>query len=81
MSYTTLTEYRPNRNFIRPGDPVKCRPPAGGVFRAHVTRILVHEQSGNIEIEVVRDGDHRQIRTLRPERVQRLAKSKHEAKA
>jgi hypothetical protein len=81
MSYTTLTEYRPGRNFIRPGDLVKCVPLQSRSFRGRVTRILSSEQTGEVEIEVMQEGHHRMIRTIRADRIQRLAQSKHEAKA
>ena len=72
-------EFRPGRNFIRIGDPVRCRPLVGGPFDATVRRIRVNEETGEArEVEVVggRPGHPVAIRTLPPTRIQRRAATK-----
>jgi hypothetical protein len=74
-----VDEYRPGRNFIRIGDPVRCRPLVGGPFDATVRRIRVDEVTGEAkEVEVVggRPGHPVAIRTLAPTRIQRRAATK-----
>ncbi len=70
-----VDEYRPGRNFVRVGDTVKCRPVSGRSFRGRVLRIFALG-SVVVEIEVLREGDHKQIRTFVPERVSRVAQSR-----
>lgn len=75
---TNLTEYRPNRNFIRVGDTVKCKPTVGKSFKAKVTRIIQHDD-GQIEIEVVGGiNGHNAFRTFLPERIERIAQTRVE---
>ncbi len=72
-------EFRPGRNFIRIGDPVRCRPLVGGPFDATVRRIRVDEETGEAkEVEVVggRPGHPVAIRTLAPTQIQRRAATK-----
>jgi hypothetical protein len=72
-------EFRPGRNFIRIGDPVRCRPLVGRPFEATVRRIRVDQETGEAkEIEVVggRPGHPLAIRTLPPARIQRRAATK-----
>jgi hypothetical protein len=72
-------EFRPGRNFIRIGDPVRCRPPVSGPFNATVRRIRVDEETGEArEVEVVggRPGHPVAIHTLPPTRIQRRAATK-----
>ena len=74
-----VDEYRPGRNFIRIGDPVRCRPLVGGPFDATVRRIRVDEKTGEArEVEVVggRPGHPVAIRTLPLTRIQRRAATK-----
>jgi hypothetical protein len=78
-----VPEYRPGRNFIRPGDTVKCSPLVGVSFRAVVTRILQREGTGEVEIEVVGGpvsvrGERKAIRTFTPDRISRVAQSRVE---
>lgn len=74
-----VEEYRPDRNFIRLGDTVKCKPLSGRSFRAKVLRIMADDEGTVIEIEVVRMGDRVQFRTFRPERITRLVQTKTRA--
>lgn len=71
--------YRHNRNFIRPGDIVKCHPVSGVSFRATVQYIKQRDSDGEIEITVVggRSGV-KQWRTFNPDRITRLAQSRLE---
>lgn len=71
-----IEEYRPDRNFIRVGDTVKCKPLSGRSFRGKVLRIMADEEGVVQEVEVVRLGDHAQFRTFRPDRVTRLVQTK-----
>lgn len=72
-------EFRPGRNFVRIGDPVRCRPLVGRPFEATVRRIRVDQETGEAkEIEVVGGcpGHPIAIRTLPPARIQRRAATK-----
>jgi hypothetical protein len=75
-----LPEYRTGRNFIRIGDIVRVRPRPGrrDGFEAKVRAILADERGEVTEIEVFGGpaGRHA-IRTLRPERIERLAQTCH----
>jgi hypothetical protein len=76
-NYTLLSEYRPGRNFIRPGDLVKCKPVTGVSFRATVCEIREYAD-GVVTIEVLGGpGGHRAFRSFLANRVSRLAQSKH----
>ena len=71
--------YRPNRNFVRVGDPVRVEPRVGKPFEARVLRILADRESGEVrEVEVVGSrGDHPlAIRTVVPSCVHRRAVTK-----
>ena len=71
-----LTEYRPGRNIIHIGDPVRVRPPhARTSFKSKVRRITM--TPGGLEVEVV-DPRFGHIRTVRPECITRLAVSRHQ---
>ena len=74
-----VDEYRHNRNFIRIGDIVTCRPKVGGPFRAKVLRILVEaEDPTNVrEVDVIGGyKDEKAFRTFRPDNITRLAQSR-----
>ncbi len=82
MTKQLINEYRPGRNFIRVGDTVKCAPLSGNRFKATVRKIVTDADTGKVvEVEVARQGDYRQIRTFRPERVTRVAQSRVEVRA
>jgi hypothetical protein len=74
---TDVEEYRPNRNWIRLGDKVRCSPVVGGKFRATVTRIRADEDGVIVEVEVYGGkANHEKVRTFPPERIARLAQSR-----
>lgn len=77
MSTVEVDSFRPGRNFIRVGDPVRCTPVHGRAFEATVVRIRADAESGEVvEIDVVGGpkGRARAIRTVRPERIARRAR-------
>ena len=80
MSTVPLTAWRPGRNFIRLGDPVRCRPPYGRPFIGTVLAIGADESTGAVvEVTVVGGANGRRaVRTLRPGCIRRVAKTRHE---
>ena len=76
----SITEYRPGRNFIRVGDVVKIVLLNGRKEEAIVKRIIADETTGEVrEIETVTI-ERRQWRTVRPDRIIRLAQTRQEVK-
>lgn len=81
MKLIPVAGYQPNRNWIRVGDTVKCRPLAGGRFEARVRSILADEEGVVREVEVYGGrGGRAAIRTFSPERITRMAQSRVEEK-
>lgn len=76
-----VQQYRTGRNFIRVGDTVKVRATQGkrNGFKAVVRGIRLDEGTGEVaEIEVYGGPPgHAMARTLRPERIQRVAQSRN----
>jgi hypothetical protein len=73
-----LTEYRPGRNIIHIGDPVKVRPPHSSTsFKTTVRRIT--DTPYGLEVEVI-DPRFGHFRTVRPECITRLAVSRNQDK-
>ncbi len=80
MSTVTIGAYRPGRNSIGLGDPVRCRPTHGRPFTGTVLAIRADESTGAVLETTVVEGANRRrsVRTLRPEGISRVAKSSHE---
>lgn len=79
MTLHEVEGYQPNRNWVRVGDRVKCRPLSGGRFEAKVRKILADEEGVIREVEVVGGrGGRSHIRTFRPDRITRMAQSRIE---
>lgn len=76
-----LEAYRTGRNWIKVGDTVKCKPVSGNRFKATVIRITEDSGTGQLEIDVVRQGDHRQLRTFTPSSITRVAQSRVETQS
>lgn len=75
-----LTEYRTGRNYIRIGDVVRVRPRPGrrDGFEARVRSIRGDDAGEVNEVEVFGGPAGRQaIRTFRPDRIERVAQSRH----
>jgi hypothetical protein len=75
-----LTEDRTGRNFIRIGDIVRVRPRAArrDGFEVKVRAVLPDESGELAEIEVFGGpGGCHAIRTVRPERIERRAWTRH----
>jgi len=81
MSIVTVGAYRSGRNNIALGDPVRCRPTHGRRFTGTVLAIRADESTGAVlEVTVVGCANgRRSVRTLRPEGISRVAKTRHEA--
>lgn len=76
-----VQQYRTGRNFIRVGDTVKVLPTAGkrNGFKAVVRGIRLDEGTREVaEIEVYGGPPgHAMARTFRPDRIQRVAQTRH----
>jgi hypothetical protein len=68
-----LTEYRHNRNWVRLGDQVRCKPLQGSSFVASVRRII--QTPTGIEVEVIDPRTHH-FRTFTIQRIVRKAQSR-----
>jgi hypothetical protein len=82
MSTVTLTAYKPGRNFIRLGDSVRCFLLHGRPFTGTIPAIGADGSNGAVvEVDVIGGpkGRPRSLRTLRPEGIARVAKTRHEA--
>lgn len=76
MARTDVTEWRPGRNFVRLGDVVKVAPSKPGKhdgFTGRVTRMVADDGT----VTEVTLGTDRGVRTVRADRVHRVAQQRH----
>lgn len=72
-----VDQWRPGRNYVRPGDRVRCRPPVGHSFVAIVKRIYADRTEHVREVEVYGGPPGRaSVRQLRAEAVRRVAQTR-----
>lgn len=81
MKLIPVAGYQPNRNWIRIGDTVMCRPVAGGRFEAKVRSIKADQEGVIREVEVFGGrGGRAAIRTFAPDKIQRMAQNRVESR-
>jgi hypothetical protein len=69
-------QYRPGRNFIRVGDPVRVILPRRQSFDATIHRMRANSQGEVVQVDVVgcKNGRCRAIRIFTPDRIARRAR-------